>query len=274
MAYFLLEIGTEEIPDWMIEPALDDLRSRFQEAFGAFGGSALVIDATPRRLVLLAKDLLEQAPDVQTVVPGPYLSAGVKAAEGFARKQSTTVNELGRLQDAKGERYVFHQHVKGQRAREALSAALPEIITGIHFPRSMYWTGKYGVRFIRPIRWIVALLEDQVIEFEVAGVKSGNVTRGHRILGSKEPVSVTLPTYLDVLQRNFVIVHAEERKKRIEDALGPDVQRDNDLLGTLVYLTEFPSVAWQVLADGGRVRWWVQGAWFPPFASSTQERPQ
>ncbi len=85
MADFLLEIGTEEIPDWMIEPALEDLRTRFQSAFGAFGGSALIMEATPRRLVLLAKELVQQAPDVQTVVAGPYVSAGEKAAEGFAR---------------------------------------------------------------------------------------------------------------------------------------------------------------------------------------------
>ena len=81
MADFLLEIGTEEIPDWMIEPALNDLRNRFQSAFGAFEGSALIADGTPRRLVIWAKDLAERAPDVQTVVPGPYVSAGEKAAK-------------------------------------------------------------------------------------------------------------------------------------------------------------------------------------------------
>ncbi len=116
MADFLLEIGTEEIPDWMIEPALEDLRTRFEAAFGAFGGSALVMEGTPRRLVLLAKDLADRAADVQTVVPGPYVSAGEKAAEGFARKQGATVSELARMQDAKGERFVFHQLRKGQPA--------------------------------------------------------------------------------------------------------------------------------------------------------------
>src|SRR5690242_4336155 len=146
MAYFLLEIGTEEIPDWMIEPALDDLRNRFQAAFGAFGGSALITEGTPRRLVLLAKDLSEQAPDVQTVVPGPYVSAGEKAAQGFARKQGTTVEALGKMQDAKGERFVFHQLTTGQLAIQALSEKLPVIIASIHFPKMMYWTGKGGVR--------------------------------------------------------------------------------------------------------------------------------
>ncbi len=241
MAYFLLEIGTEEIPDWMIEPALEDLRTKFQTVFGEFGGSALVTEATPRRLVLLAKDLSDKAPDRQTVVPGPYVSAGPKAAEGFARKQGTTIEALGRMQDAKGERFVFHQLTEGQLLSPALGEKLPEIISNIHFPKTMYWTGKGGVRFIRPIRWIVALIEDQVVPFEVAGVKSGNTTRGHRILGSKEPLAVTVATYLDVLRENYVIVHAAERKRLIEASLGPDVERDDDLLRTLVYLTEFPT---------------------------------
>ena len=241
MGYFLLEIGTEEIPDWMIEPALEDLHTRFQSAFGAFGGSALITTATPRRLILLAKNLLDQAPDVQTVVQGPYLSAGVKAAEGFARKQGTTVAELAKIGDSKGERYVFHQLTKGQSATEALGEKLPEIIAGIHFPKAMYWTKKSDIRFIRPIRWIIALIEDQVVPFEIAGVNSGNTTRGHRILGSKEPLTVTVATYLQTLRDNGVIVHAEERKKRIEAGLGTDVHHDPELLKTLVYLTEFPT---------------------------------
>ncbi len=97
MADFLLEIGTEEIPDWMIDGALADLRAKFQAAFGEFGGDALRTEATPRRLVLFAKGLLERAPDTQTVAQGPYLSAGPKAAEGFAKKQGTTVDQLAKM---------------------------------------------------------------------------------------------------------------------------------------------------------------------------------
>ncbi len=241
MADFLLEIGVEEIPDWMIEPALADLRGGFAAAFEAFGGSALMTDATPRRLVLQAKDLLAQAPDVESVAPGPYLSAGEKAAEGFARKQKTSVDKLAKAHDAKGERYVFAQLVKGQTALDALSEKLAEIVTGIHFPKTMYWTGKGGVKFIRPIRWIVALLDDQIVPFEIAGVKAGNTTRGHRVLGAKSSLLVGISNYMKVLRDNYVIVSAEERKARIEAGLGPNVQKDEELLKTLVYLTEFPT---------------------------------
>lgn len=242
MADFLLEIGTEEIPDWIIDGALSDLRDKFRNTFGAFGGNALRTEATPRRLVLLAEALSERAPDTQTVVQGPYLSAGPKAAEGFARKNSTTVEQLSTLPDTKGERYVFHQLVQGQALVDALRDKLPGIVTNIHFPKSMYWAEKGGVRFIRPLRWIVALLDDQVVSFEIGDVWSSNLTRGHRVLGSKEPLAVTISTYEQILRDNFVIVRAEERKKRIIDGLGERVQHDSDLLDTLVYLTEFPSV--------------------------------
>jgi glycyl-tRNA synthetase beta chain len=178
---------------------------------------------------------------VESVVQGPYLSAGEKAAEGFARKQNTSVDKLARAQDAKGERYVFSQLVKGQAAAHALSGKLPEILTGIRFPKTMYWTGKGGVKFIRPIRWIVALLDDEIVPFEIAGVKAGNTTRGHRVLGAKSPLLVGIANYEEMLRENYVIVSAEERKARIEAGLGPDVRKDEELLKTLVYLTEFPT---------------------------------
>ena len=105
----------------------------------------------------------------------------------------------------------------------------------------MYWTGKGGVKFIRPIRWIVALLDDQLVPFDIAGVKSGNTTRGHRVLGAKTPLLVGIANYVEILRANYVIVSAEERKARIEKALGKGVQKDDELLKTLVYLTEFPT---------------------------------
>ena len=145
------------------------------------------------------------------------------------------------MQDPKGERYIFNQLVKGQAAKEALAEKLPEIVTHIYFPKTMYWTGKGGVRFIRPIRWIVALLDDQVVPFEIAGVKAGNTTRGHRVLGAKQPLPVTIANFEDTLRRNYVIVKAAERKQRIEAGLGEGVQKDDELLKTLVYLTEFPT---------------------------------
>ncbi|HEY7210605.1 MAG TPA: glycine--tRNA ligase subunit beta, partial [Bryobacteraceae bacterium] len=200
MPDLLVEIGTEEIPDWMIEPALADWKTKFEATFGAFGGSAIDLDATPRRLVLFVRDLAAQAPDTENVVLGPYLSAGTKAAEGFARKWNTPLEQLQKTEDAKGERYVFHQLTEGQSVRAALEGKLAGVIASIQFPKTMSWPGSAGVRFIRPIRWIVSLLDDEVLDFEVAGVKAGNTTRGHRVLGAREPVRVTISTYASVLE--------------------------------------------------------------------------
>jgi glycyl-tRNA synthetase beta chain len=240
MPDFLLEIGVEEIPDWMIEPALADLRAKFQTAFAAFLGSSLATEATPRRLVLMARDLIEQAPDTENLIQGPYLSAGPGAANGFAKKNNTTIDKLATTTDAKGERYIFAHLVKGQSAQAALSAKLPELITSITWPKTMFWTNRTGARFIRPIRWIVALLDNQVVPFEAAGVQSGNTTRGHRILGASS-VPVTVANYFDTLRANYVIVQASERKQRIAAALATDVEKDESLLQTLTYLTEWPS---------------------------------
>ncbi len=225
----------------MIEPALADLRQRFEAAFKAFGGSSLAVDGTPRRLVLIAKDLAEQAPDVETVVQGPYLSAGPGAAQGFARKWNTTVDQLAKTADAKGERYIFHHLTKGEAIAASLAAKLPEVITGIPWPKTMFWTTKSGARFIRPIRWLVAVLDHAVIPFELAGVTAGNTTRGHRILGATDPVPVNVSNYADVLRANFVIVSAAERKAIIQNQLGTGVHSDESLLNTLTYLTEYPN---------------------------------
>jgi glycyl-tRNA synthetase beta chain len=240
VAGFLLEIGAEEIPDWMIDGALSSLRDSFSAQAGSLNGAIELLDATPRRLVLLATGLDEQLADVNQVIPGPYVSAGEKAAQGFAKKNNTTLDALHKEADAKGERYFFATVKKGESALELLTRIIPGMITGIPWPKTMYWSDR-DVRFIRPIRWIVALLEDQIIPLEIARVKSGNTTRGHRILASKQPLPVTIATYEQVLRDNYVLVRSLERKSRIEAGLGADVEPDSDLLKTLVYLTEFPT---------------------------------
>ena len=115
------------------------------------------------------------------------------------------------------------------------------MIARIYFPKTMYWTGKGGVRFIRPIRWVVALLGDEVVPFEVAGVRVGQQTSGHRILGSERSDRGHIDNYEEKLRENFVIVRAAERRAAIEAAAWADVQHDEELLDTLVYLTEFPT---------------------------------
>jgi len=254
---FLLEIGTEEIPDWMIPPALEQVREQFTKLLSEqrLGDDTVQVrvEGTPRRLVLEAANLPERQPDSEEWVLGPPKAAAFRdgqptpAAEGFARKMGVAVGQLEIRQTAKGEYLGCARKIEGRPAQQILAAALPDLILGIHFPKTMYWTGKGGPRFIRPIRWLVAMLGDQVVPFELAGVRTGDVSRGHRLLGSAA-VRVTPGDYAQSLRENYVLVSAAERRRRIETEiarlLGPTglrLRSDPALLQTLVYLTEYPT---------------------------------
>jgi len=227
----LLEIGTEEIPDWMIPDALEQMRTLFGPAEG------LQLDATSRRLVLRASGLLERQPDREEYVSGPSVSAPAAAVEGFARKQGIAKEAL----EQRDGKYGYTRRTPGRETRELLAHTLPELIGKIAWPKTMYWTAKGGARFIRPVRWIVALLDDAIVPFEFAGVASGNESSGHRRLG-KVRFPVTVDNYEQQLRDNGVILSAAERRAKIERELPSDVQPDPVLLETLVYLTEFPTV--------------------------------
>ena len=235
----LLEIGTEEIPDWMIPSALESLRLLFEKL--EIPHESVALDATPRRLVLRAEGLPERQPDSEERVLGPAKSAPPQAVAGFARKQGVSVERLSTETTPKGEYYALVKKVNGRRTIDILAGALPAAILGIYFPKTMYWTGKTGPRFIRPIRWIVALLGEETVPFEIAGVRAGNFTSGHRRLGARE-IAVTAADYAQRLRESYVILSAEERRNKISSALAAiRVKPDPALLETLVYLTEYPT---------------------------------
>jgi glycyl-tRNA synthetase beta chain len=239
---FLLEIGTEEIPDWMIVPALNNLQNMFQALLDqhALGRKVTSVDATPRRLVLQADGLLERQADVEELVFGPPTSVGAGAAAGFAKKMGTTPDQLGTQSTAKGEYFSFAKRTQGQATGAILARELPNLILKIQWPKTMYWNGKGSERFIRPIRWLVALLGDAVVPFEIGGVKSGNTTVGHRVLG-KPSIPVTIQDFKDQLRANGVILSAAERREKIEAGISVRIKPDPDLLHTLTYITEFPT---------------------------------
>jgi glycyl-tRNA synthetase beta chain len=242
---FLLEIGTEEIPDWMIPGALESLRGLFKETLSkaALEAGGIQVDATPRRLVLRAAGLPARQPDSRERVVGPAKAAPPRAVEGFARKLGVEPGDLAVEATPKGEYYTYVRQIDGRPTKEILAEALPSVVLGISFPKTMYWTAKNGPRFIRPIRWLAALLGDEVVPFEIAGVCSGALTNGHRRLGAAG-VPVTIADYEARLRENYVILSAAERRRRIEEgiaALGVKVNPDPALLETLTYLTEFPT---------------------------------
>jgi glycyl-tRNA synthetase beta chain len=238
---FLLEIGTEEIPDWMIQPALKQLGELFEVLLkdNKLAGNVTWLEATPRRLVLKAEGIQARQGNSVELVTGPPKSAGEGAAAGFARKLGVEASALTTVKTAKGEYLAFRKKVPGRKTIDILAQALSDLILKVYFPKTMYWNGKGSPRFIRPIRWLVALLGNRVVPFELAGVRSGNITTGHRQLGKKK-IRVTIDSFQEALRENFVLVSAAERRARIEAGLG-EASRDEALLNTLVYLTEFPT---------------------------------
>ncbi|MGC4049448.1 MAG: glycine--tRNA ligase subunit beta [Paludibaculum sp.] len=246
---FLLELGVEEIPHWMIVPALGDMERLFQELCQAnlLVPGELKFDGTPRRLVLRAAGLPERQADRVELVMGPPKSAGAGAAMGFAKKNGVTVEELSTEVTPKGEYFAVSRKIEGREVRQILAEALPTLISKIPWPKAMYWTGKGGTTFIRPIRWIVAMLGDSVVEFELAGVKSGTLSRGHRRMGADE-IAFDHTNYEERLEKNGVILSAAKRRKRIQDGIkkllkgkGLELIADDSLLDDLVYLTEYPT---------------------------------
>ena len=258
-ADFLLEVGCEEIPAGMIARAAEELQVTL-EKFLATGnliesGSVEAFGA-PRRLVAIARGVKLKQEDVTREVTGPPKSVAyddvgrpARAAESFASKQGVPVGKLYLVTTAKGEYIAAKQVVKGRSAGEILAEVVPRAVQGIPWPRSMYWTGMDGMRFIRPIRWVVALLDGKVVRFELGGVKADRFTSGHRFLGSAR-IGVTGPKdFEQKLKKNFVLVRPEERRKKIEKALralagrkGLRVHEDAGLAGLVVYLNEYPSV--------------------------------
>jgi glycyl-tRNA synthetase beta chain len=219
----------------MLEGALTYLGG----AIGELTKTTTRTDATPRRLVVRAEGLIARQPDQEERVWGPAKSAPPAAVAGFAKKQNIDPAQLEVLSDGKAEKYSYVRKTAGRATIDILAEALPQLILKTPFPKTMLWPGKGGARFIRPIRWVVALLDNQVVPFEIADVKSGNESSGHRKLGAYR-FPVTYETFEEDLRKNYVILSADERKKRIR-AVPTKYVCDNDLLHTLVNLTEFPT---------------------------------
>jgi len=246
---FLLEIGTEEIPDWMIVPALNQLQDNFQSLLDqhGLGGKVTSVDATPRRLVLKADGLIERQPDTEELVSGPPKSAGPGAAAGFAKKLGASPDQLITQTTPKGEYYFLTKRTQGQPTATILARELPNLILKIQWPKTMVWNGKGTERFIRPIRWLVASFFQNPIAFTIGGVHSSNFTSGHRILGSPS-IPITIDTFDEQLLTNYVILSADARRAKIETEIATllegknlRVKPDPDLLHTLTYITEFPT---------------------------------
>src|SRR5215470_20014528 len=255
----LFEVGCEEIPAGMIAKASEDLKTYLQKLLvGESLGSDVAVDCFggPRRLTVWARDLARKQPDVTSEVTGPpksvaYDNVGepTRAAVSFAEKQGVALHELFLTKTPKGEYLAAKQVKRGRTAEQVLGEILPRAVHDLAWPKTMSWTGLRGARFIRPVRWIVALLDGKPLKVTCAGIPAGDTTRGHRFLGSQSIRVRSFADYEQRLRANGVIVRPEERRAKIEKELaaltksiGLRLHADPTLLSLVAYLNEFPTV--------------------------------
>jgi len=256
MPDFLLEIGTEEIPARMIDAASRELKQRVTDLLKRerlTSGEVVAFD-TPRRLSVLASGISVSQPDLTERVNGPSANIAYKdgqptpAAHAFAKKAGVEVSKLETVATPKGEYLAATITKKGRASREILADLLPKEINSIYWPKNMYWR-KPNEKFVRPVRWIVALLDEEIVPLEFDGIHAGNSSRGHRILNDA-PVRVPRAgaEYVRVLE-SAKVLGREEREKQIRKSLdaatraipGARWREDKELLDTVVNLTEYPS---------------------------------
>lgn len=252
----LFEIGLEEMPARFIRNATEQLKDRtvkwLEESVIAHG--PVETYATPRRLAVLVKEVAEKQDDVHEEVKGPSRKIALdengdwsKAALGFARSQGAspeqfTFRELG------GTEYVYVNKSRiGVETASIVAEGLLGILQAMNFPKNMRW-GNHDFKFVRPIRWMVALFGQDIINVEITGVRAGNVTRGHRFLGSEAMISEPAG-YVETLRAQHVIADVNERQALIEQQIatlaaekGWDIAVKDDLLEEVLFLVETPTV--------------------------------
>ena len=261
MADFLFEIGLEEIPARMIAGAEAELAKRItdlltRERLLGPGGSVTTF-STPRRLAILVQGLPEVQADAEEKLTGPSWKVAFKdgaatpAAEAFARKAGVGVEALEKITNAKGEYVGATVKREGRAASELLASELPKEVLALYWAKNMYWRAGKPERFVRPIRWVVALFDGATVPLEIAGIAAGNTSRGHRILHGETPVVIGHASqYQEALRRANVVVSVSERRHSIRKALdratravsGARWREDEPLVETVTHLTEWPSV--------------------------------
>ena len=248
----LFEIGAEEIPAGFMPNILGQLKqlaeTKLNDAHLPF--ESIATYGTPRRLALIVKGLADTSAEISERHKGPSASIAydadgnaTKAAIGFARGKGLDVADLV-VEDG----YIYAEtKTAGVPAKDIVSEMLPQLITGLNFPKSMHW-GNLDAKFVRPVRWLVALLDEDVIPVEFATVQSGNVTRGHRFLGADEITIKNAASYVDTLKENFVMVDQDARRELISKQLhdmaaskNASIVWDDDLLEEINYLVEWPT---------------------------------
>ena len=251
---YLLEIGLEEMPAHVVTPSINQLAQKASKFLkeNRISFSEIEKFSTPRRLSLIIKDIADKQPDIDVKAKGPSKKIAqdadgnwTKAAQGFARGQGLTADDIF-FEELKGDEYAYIQkHEAGKDVDEVLQG-ITEVITSMTFPTRMRWAN-YDFEYIRPIHWLVSLLDDTEVPLKVLDVESGRMTRGHRFLGEDVEID-NVRNYVQKLREQFVIVDAQERKDLISEqiqTIADDnnwvVDVDSDLLVEVNNLVEYPT---------------------------------
>lgn len=253
---YLLEIGIEEIPARYVKDSLKQLEEKFSNLFKEedISFDKIEVYSTPRRLTTIVRGLAEDKKEKVESVKGPSKKISFdgegepsKALLGFMRGQGVSLEDVS-FKDHNGEEYAYAKVVKESKdIRTIIKENMAELIKSMNFPKSMKWGGK-NIRFARPIRWIVSLLDDEIIPFELEGIRVSNKTNGHRFLGERDIVLKNVDEYEEVLKKNFVILNQNERKEMIKYGAeilakekGGKLLQDEALLDEVNNLVEYPT---------------------------------
>lgn len=254
--YLLYEIGVEEMPSRFVESTLGQLKDNLTKALTEkrVGFSEIETYATPRRLVLVVKGLADRQADLEEEVKGPSKKIALaedgsftKAALGFMKGKGLGENDVY-FKDLDGTEYIYATIKEaGEDTEKILCDVLGEIVKAVVFPKSMRWGGK-NMRFVRPIRWLLALMNDKVVPVNMEGIIASNKTVGHRFLGAKSIEVTSIEDYLAKLEENYVILDQAKRKAIIRDqidkvaaSINGRVDMDEDLLEEVTYIVEYPT---------------------------------
>ncbi len=254
--YLLFEVGVEELPSRFVSSTLQQIKNNLIKMLGEnrIEFNEINTYGTPRRLTFIVKGISERQSNLEEEVKGPSKKIALdtdgnftKPALGFMKSKGLKEEDVVFKTVGKDE-YIFGTiRQEGKETSEVLKNILPEAVKSVTFPKAMRWGGK-NMRFARPIRWMVTLFNDNVLEFDLEGIQSSNITKGHRFLGQSEFEVNSLEDYLNKLEENYVILDQDRRKEMIRtqcievaNSLGGEVEFDEDLLEEVTHLVEYPT---------------------------------
>ena len=257
MSNYLLEIGVEEIPSDYVKNTKNQLKEKFEKLItdNKLTCDEIVVESTPRRFAIFLENINADTEEKTVSVKGPSVKIAYdeggepkKPLLGFLKGQGAELSDVV-IREFKGEDYIYvEKKEKAKSVAEVLEENVYDLVKSISFPRSMRWRGK-SIRWARPIRWFVSLLDNEILKFDAEDISVSNITKGHRSLGSNHIVVDKIENYEKLLKENYVILRYKDRKdlilrglNRLSSEVGGEYMKDADLLDEVINIVEYPTV--------------------------------